>query len=80
LRARPRAVAFAIRASATADTGAEDAHGRSTTEKAERVTSEAAKAGTDEIMRHIAALLPEEYRGEYRAAVASAERVPAPAK
>jgi len=37
--------------------------------KTERVTSEAAKAGTDEIMRRIAALLPEEYRGEYRDAV-----------
>ncbi|HEY8172975.1 MAG TPA: lysophospholipid acyltransferase family protein [Dehalococcoidia bacterium] len=34
--------------------------------KAERITSQAAKDATDDIMRHIAELLPEEYRGEYR--------------
>ncbi len=38
--------------------------------KAERITSEAAKAATDEIMLYIAELLPEEYRGGYREAVA----------
>ena len=39
--------------------------------KAERITSEQAKVATDDIMRHIAELLPEEYRGEYREAVAA---------
>jgi 1-acyl-sn-glycerol-3-phosphate acyltransferase len=33
--------------------------------KAERITSEQAKAATDDIMRHIAALLPPAYRGPY---------------
>ena len=54
--------------------------------KAERITTLAAKTATDEIMRHVAALLPEAYRGAYREAVAlraegdmglrDAERVP----
>lgn len=54
--------------------------------KAERITTLAAKTATDEIMRHVAALLPEAYRGAYREAVAlqpvgdagprEAERVP----
>jgi len=39
--------------------------------KAERITSEQAKSATDDLMRHIAELLPEEYRGEYREAVAA---------
>jgi 1-acyl-sn-glycerol-3-phosphate acyltransferase len=34
--------------------------------KADRITSEQAKIATDDIMQHIAALLPQEYRGEYR--------------
>jgi 1-acyl-sn-glycerol-3-phosphate acyltransferase len=38
--------------------------------KAERITSQQAKEATDCIMRHIAELLPEEYRGAYRDAVA----------
>ena len=38
--------------------------------KAERITTLAAKTATDEIMRHVAALLPEAYRGAYREAVA----------
>jgi len=37
--------------------------------KAERITSQAAKDATDEIMLHVAELLPESYRGEYREAV-----------
>ncbi|MBI5285548.1 MAG: 1-acyl-sn-glycerol-3-phosphate acyltransferase [Chloroflexi bacterium] len=37
--------------------------------KAERITSQAAKDATDEIMLHVAELLPESYRGEYRDAV-----------
>lgn len=41
--------------------------------KAERITTQQAKEATDEIMRHIAALLPEEYRGEYRDDVARPE-------
>ncbi len=54
--------------------------------KAERITTQAAKMATDDIMRHVAALLPEAYRGAYREAVAlraegdmglrDAERVP----
>ncbi len=38
--------------------------------KAERITSQAAKDATDDIMLHVAELLPESYRGEYREAVA----------
>jgi 1-acyl-sn-glycerol-3-phosphate acyltransferase len=38
--------------------------------KAERITSEQAKVATDDIMRHIAELLPGEYRGEYGEAAA----------
>jgi len=37
--------------------------------KAERITSQAAKDATDEIMLHVAELLPESYRGCYREAV-----------
>jgi 1-acyl-sn-glycerol-3-phosphate acyltransferase len=37
--------------------------------KAERITSQAAKDATDEIMLHVAEMLPESYRGEYRDAV-----------
>jgi 1-acyl-sn-glycerol-3-phosphate acyltransferase len=37
--------------------------------KAERITSQAAKDATDEIMLHVAELLPESYRGAYREAV-----------
>lgn len=54
--------------------------------KVERITTQAARIATDDIMRHVAELLPEEYRGEYRDAVAlqaagdaglrEAERVP----
>lgn len=54
--------------------------------KVERITTQAAKTATDDIMRHIAEMLPEEYRGVYRDAVAAhaagsaatrdAERVP----
>ncbi len=36
----------------------------------ERITSQAAKDATDDIMVHIAELLPDEYQGEYRDAVA----------
>lgn len=36
--------------------------------KAERITSEQAKLATDDIMLHIAELLPVEYQGEYREA------------
>jgi 1-acyl-sn-glycerol-3-phosphate acyltransferase len=39
--------------------------------KAERITSEQAKLATDDIMLHIAELLPVEYQGEYRDAVAA---------
>lgn len=42
--------------------------------KAERITSDQAKSATDDIMRHVAELLPEEYRGVYREAVAAHER------
>lgn len=35
----------------------------------ERITSQAAKSATDDIMVHVAELLPEAYRGEYREAV-----------
>lgn len=38
---------------------------------AERVSSAAAKSATDDIMMHIAPLLPVEYRGEYRERVAA---------
>ena len=41
--------------------------------KAERITSDQAKSATDDIMRHVAELLPEEYRGVYREAVAAHE-------
>lgn len=48
--------------------------------KAERITSDQAKAATDDIMRHIAEMLPQEYQGEYRVAVAVAARSePSPA-
>lgn len=40
--------------------------------KAERITSAQAKLATDDIMLHIAQLLPVEYQGEYRQAVADA--------
>lgn len=36
----------------------------------ERITSQAAKDATDDIMAHVAELLPVEYQGEYREAVA----------
>jgi 1-acyl-sn-glycerol-3-phosphate acyltransferase len=39
--------------------------------KAERITTQAAKDATDEIMLHVAELLPDEYRGAYREAVAA---------
>ncbi len=38
--------------------------------KVERITTAAARTATDDIMRHVAELLPESYRGEYAAAVA----------
>jgi hypothetical protein len=38
---------------------------------AERINSQAARAATDDIMLHIAELLPEAYQGEYREAVAA---------
>ncbi len=38
--------------------------------KVDRITTQAAKDATDDIMRHVAELLPESYRGEYRDAVA----------
>jgi 1-acyl-sn-glycerol-3-phosphate acyltransferase len=41
--------------------------------KAERITTDAARTATDEIMVRIAELLPEEYRGEYREAAARLE-------
>jgi 1-acyl-sn-glycerol-3-phosphate acyltransferase len=37
----------------------------------ERITSEAAKTATDDLMLHIAELLPPEYQGEYRERVAA---------
>jgi 1-acyl-sn-glycerol-3-phosphate acyltransferase len=37
----------------------------------ERITSEAAKTATDDLMLHIAELLPVEYQGEYRERVAA---------
>ncbi len=40
---------------------------------AERITSQAARDATDDIMRHIAELLPESYRGEYRERLAAEE-------
>jgi 1-acyl-sn-glycerol-3-phosphate acyltransferase len=40
---------------------------------AERITSQAAKDATDNIMLHVAELLPESYRGDYREAVARRE-------
>jgi 1-acyl-sn-glycerol-3-phosphate acyltransferase len=39
--------------------------------KADRITSQAAKDATEDIMRHVAELLPEQYRGFYRDAVAA---------
>lgn len=39
--------------------------------KTERITSQAAKDATEDIMRHIAELLPEQYRGAYGDAVAT---------
>jgi 1-acyl-sn-glycerol-3-phosphate acyltransferase len=39
---------------------------------ADRITSEAAKAATDDLMLHIAELLPPEYQGEYRKRAAMA--------
>ena len=39
--------------------------------KAERITSQQAKLATDDIMRHVAELLPESYRGVYADAVAN---------
>jgi 1-acyl-sn-glycerol-3-phosphate acyltransferase len=42
--------------------------------KAERITSEAARTATEDIMLHIAELLPPEYQGEFRERVASRER------
>lgn len=47
--------------------------------KVERVTSQAAKDATDHLMRHIAALLPDEYRGVYAADLAPGAAVPQPA-
>lgn len=48
----------------------------------ERVNTQAARDATDDIMLHIAELLPESYRGEYREAVAAAGRPhgPTPAR
>lgn len=46
--------------------------------KVERITTQAARTATDDIMRHVAELLPEEYRGIYRASAAqhaAAERI-----
>lgn len=43
----------------------------------ERITTQAAKSATDEIMTHVAELLPVEYQGEFREAVA-ARRAGAP--
>lgn len=40
--------------------------------KAERITSQQAKTATDEIMRHVAEMLPEQYRGVYAEAVTRA--------
>jgi 1-acyl-sn-glycerol-3-phosphate acyltransferase len=40
--------------------------------KAERITSEQAKAATDDIMRHVAAVLPPAYRGVYGDAAGAA--------
>ncbi len=39
----------------------------------ERITSEAAKTSTDDLMLHIAELLPPEYQGEFRERVAGGE-------
>ena len=46
----------------------------------ERVNSEATAAATDVIMRRIAALLPERYRGVYAEAAPDAQEAPAEAK
>ena len=52
--------------------------------KAERISSQQAKEATDDMMVHVALLLPPEYRGEYaeeaalREAEATARRAPAP--
>ena len=40
--------------------------------RADRITSEAAQSATDDIMLHVAELLPESYQGEYRERVARA--------
>ena len=42
--------------------------------RAERITSQAAQQATDDIMLHVAELLPEAYQGEYRDRVASRHR------
>ncbi len=39
--------------------------------KVERITTQAARIATDDIMRHVAELLPDDYRGVYRGAVAT---------
>ena len=44
--------------------------------KAARVSSSAAKEATDDIMMHIAELLPEAYRGEYRDRIAKQSSIP----
>lgn len=47
--------------------------------KVERITTQAARLATDDIMRHIAELLPESYQGVYREAVVQhASDVPEP--
>ncbi|MBF6600123.1 MAG: 1-acyl-sn-glycerol-3-phosphate acyltransferase [Dehalococcoidia bacterium] len=43
---------------------------------ADRITSKAAQSATDEIMLHIAELLPPSYQGEYREAVAARRHDP----
>ncbi len=45
--------------------------------KVDRITTQAAKDATDVIMRHVAALLPEQYRGEYGDAAATPADEPA---
>jgi 1-acyl-sn-glycerol-3-phosphate acyltransferase len=47
--------------------------------KADRITSEQAKLATDVIMRHVAELLPESYRGAYKDAVTKAQPTEQPA-
>jgi 1-acyl-sn-glycerol-3-phosphate acyltransferase len=46
--------------------------------RAERITSQAAQSATDDIMLHVAALLPASYQGEFRERVAAAATAPAP--